>query len=95
MACSHCPNLAGKDLLATAKCHTLSNGVDMPLLGLGTWRLRGERLCSGIYGALQEGYGLIDTAALYENEEEIREILKKAGEPTICFCPAPLIIIVQ
>lgn len=74
------PNLAGKALLASAKCHTLCNGVKMPIMGLGTWRLLGTRLTNGVCGALQEGYGLIDTACIYGNEEEIREILKNVGE---------------
>lgn len=77
------PNLQGRDLLASAKCRTLANGVQMPLMGLGTWRLTGERLASGVCGALQEGYGLIDSAAVYRNEAEIRELLKKAGNPRV------------
>ncbi|CDI80285.1 hypothetical protein EAH_00014400 [Eimeria acervulina] len=74
-----CPSLAGVDLLAAAKCRTLYNGVKLPMIGLGTWRLRGDRLRSGVFGALNERYGLIDSAAVYENEEEIRELLKEAG----------------
>lgn len=75
-----CPSLAGVDLLAAAECCTLSNGVRMPVIGLGTWRLRGDRLRSGVFGALHERYGLIDTASVYGNEEEIRQLLKEAGE---------------
>lgn len=74
------PALAGKDLVASAKCHTLRNGVKMPIMGLGTWRLRADRLRAGLCGALHERYGLIDSAAVYGNEEEIRELLKEAGE---------------
>ncbi|XP_026194237.1 uncharacterized protein LOC34621298 [Cyclospora cayetanensis] len=77
------PGLAGTDLLASAKCHTLHNGVSMPLLGLGTWRLHGNKLRGGVFGALQEQYGLIDTASVYENEAEIRELLKEAGNPRV------------
>lgn len=78
-----CPNLTGKDLITAAKCFTLSNGVQMPIMGLGTWKLNGEKLYKGICGALSEGYALIDTAALYNNEKEIREILKEAGNPRV------------
>ncbi|KAL8443189.1 hypothetical protein Emed_006928 [Eimeria media] len=74
-----CPNLAGKDLMSAAKSLFLHNKVQMPLLGLGTWRLRGEKLKAGVWSALQEGYGLIDTAAVYGNEEEIRDLVKEAG----------------
>lgn len=76
-----CPSLAGVDLLAAAKCRTLYNGVKLPMIGLGTWRLRGDRLRSGVFGALNERYALIDSAAAYGNEEEIRELLKEAGSP--------------
>lgn len=77
------PHLAGKDLLASAVRCKLHNGVEMPLLGLGTWRLHDDRLRSGVYGALEEGYGLIDTACIYGNEEQIRVLLEKAGEKTL------------
>lgn len=77
------PSLAGKDLLAAAKCCTLHNGVKIPFLGLGTWKLKGDRLRSGLYAALSENYGLIDTAAVYENEEEISMLLKQAGNPRV------------
>ncbi|CDJ49000.1 aldo/keto reductase family oxidoreductase, putative [Eimeria brunetti] len=78
-----CPSLAGVDLLAAAKCRTLHNGVQMPVIGLGTWRLRGDRLRSGVFGALNERYGLIDSAAVYGNEEEIKQLLKEAGNPRV------------
>ncbi|KAL8452517.1 hypothetical protein Emag_002306 [Eimeria magna] len=74
------PNLVGKDLMAAAKSQQLHNKVQMPVLGLGTWRLRGEKLQSGVWSALQEGYGLIDTAAVYGNEQEIRDLLEAAGD---------------
>ncbi|KAL8443191.1 hypothetical protein Emed_006930 [Eimeria media] len=77
------PHLEGKDLISAAKCCTLHNGIQMPILGLGTWRLNGDKLRSGVYGALKEGYGLIDSAALYHNEWEIRDLLKRAGNPRV------------
>lgn len=78
-----CPQLAGRDLLGSAKCNTLHNGLKIPFLGLGTWRLRGERLCRGLWGALQEKYALVDTAAVYGNEDEIRRFLDEAGNPRV------------
>ncbi|KAL8431840.1 hypothetical protein ACSSS7_005015 [Eimeria intestinalis] len=77
------PHLEGKDLISTSKCFTLHNGVQMPILGLGTWRLNGDKLRSGVYGALKEGYGLIDSATLYHNEWEIRDLLRRAGNPKV------------
>lgn len=79
MESGSCPDCKGRDLLAAAQCRRLHNGVEMPILGLGTWRLVGERAYKGINGALQAGYGLIDTAAAYANEQEIGDLLKKAG----------------
>lgn len=46
---------------------TLNNGISMPLLGLGTWDLRGEAGKQTIIQALQVGYRLIDTARMYGN----------------------------
>ncbi|KAL8452519.1 hypothetical protein Emag_002308 [Eimeria magna] len=83
MSGGEAPHLEGKDLISAAKCWTLHNGVQMPILGLGTWRLNGDKLRSGVYGALKEGYGLIDSAALYHNEWEIRDLLKRAGNPKV------------
>lgn len=70
----------GKDLLGAAPCVALRNGVQIPWLGLGTYRLRGEALDAAVAGAVAEGYGLIDSASIYRNEDEIRECLKRNGE---------------
>ena len=39
----------------------LHNGVDMPVVGLGTWDLRGETCERTVCAAIEEGYRLIDT----------------------------------
>lgn len=59
-----------------SQCLTLSNGVDFPLLGLGTWGLHGGELRAALESAVQAGYGLIDTASGYGNEVAIGQILK-------------------
>ena len=46
----------------------LNNGVRMPLVGFGTWTLRGETGKRCILDALETGYRLLDTAQMYENE---------------------------
>ena len=52
----------------------LSNGVKMPAIGFGTWIAVKED--PGIVSkAIAEGYRLIDTAAFYDNEEQIGESL--------------------
>ena len=49
----------------------LNNVVKMPILGLGTWTLRGKRAYQAVTWALEIGYKLIDTASFYGNEEDI------------------------
>lgn len=51
---------------------TLNNGVEMPLLGLGTYTLQGSVLDNAFGAAYDAGYRLFDTAVLYGNEEEYR-----------------------
>ena len=56
----------------------LSNGLQMPTVGLGTWRIRGtEETAFAVEKSLDSGYRLIDTAAMYENEADIGAALKK------------------
>ena len=54
----------------------LRDGHFMPLVGLGTWQLRGDRCTSIVKRALEGGYRLIDTADAYGNHEAIRDALK-------------------
>ncbi len=58
----------------------LSNGVKIPALGYGTWRMPGSDACvEAVLCALQTGYRHIDTAAKYENEESVGEAIRKSG----------------
>lgn len=50
---------------------TLNNGISMPLLGLGVYDMHAEEAINATRFALETGYRLIDTAAMYENEKEI------------------------
>ena len=45
---------------------TLNNGVTMPRIGYGVFRMT-----DAVVQAIQSGYRLIDTAAAYENEEAV------------------------
>ncbi len=54
----------------------LRDGHSMPLLGLGTWQLRGATCTSIVKRAVELGYRLIDTADAYGNHEAIRAALK-------------------
>ncbi len=58
---------------------TLNNGVKMPILGLGTYGLRGNDGQKAISQAIQIGYRLIDTAQMYGNEAQVGAALASSG----------------
>jgi diketogulonate reductase-like aldo/keto reductase len=63
-----------------ADCYTLSNGVKIPCLGLGTWQTRdGDEAISSVLAAIEVGYRHIDTARAYENEAGIGAAVKQSG----------------
>ena len=57
----------------------LNNGVRMPLVGFGTWTLRGETGKRCILDALETGYRLLDTAQMYENEGIVGAAVRESG----------------
>jgi len=56
-----------------------ANGAEIPLLGLGTWDLRGRTCARMVEAALRLGYRHIDTAEMYDNEREVGEGLHASG----------------
>lgn len=61
---------------------TLSNGVNMPQLGLGVYKMTdSDETIRAISYALEVGYKAIDTAAIYENEKETGEAIRQSGIP--------------
>jgi 2,5-diketo-D-gluconate reductase B len=56
-----------------------AHGARIPLIGLGTWDLRGRTCARVAEQALRLGYRHIDTAELYENEREVGEGLHASG----------------
>lgn len=62
-------------------CTTLSNGIQMPLLGLGVYDMYNEEAERAVINALEIGYRLIDTASLYNNEKEIGNAVKESRIP--------------
>ena len=60
---------------------TLNNGVEMPLLGLGVYDMYGKDAEQAVSWALEMGYRLIDTAAMYNNEKEIGNAIRASGIP--------------
>ena len=57
----------------------LNNGIKMPLVGLGTWDLRGDECIGSVKDAIDLGYRLIDTAQMYENEKEVGIGIRNSG----------------
>ncbi len=58
---------------------SLPGGALMPLVGLGTWQLRGAEATQAVLWALEDGYRLLDTATMYRNEAEIGAALQESG----------------
>ncbi|OCT84068.1 uncharacterized oxidoreductase YtbE [Xenopus laevis] len=76
--------MEGGDTAGSKHSVTLNNGVSMPLLGFGTFRLRGlENLIRAVDAALACGYRSFDTASVYRNEGDLgcalRQLLPKYG----------------
>ena len=59
----------------------LNNGVRMPVIGFGTWDIRGTSGIRAVAEALETGYRLIDTAQMYDNEEIIGQAVRESGIP--------------
>ena len=57
----------------------LGGGVVMPMVGFGTWQLRGRRGYDAIRYALETGYRHIDTATMYRNEDEVGQAVQESG----------------
>ena len=58
---------------------TLNDGLVLPQIGLGTYKLTGEDGVQSIINALHEGYRLIDTATRYNNEGEVGQAIAQSG----------------
>jgi 2,5-diketo-D-gluconate reductase B len=58
-----------------------AKGARIPLVGLGTWDLRGRTCARVVEQALRMGYRHIDTAEMYDNEREVGEGLRASGVP--------------
>ena len=56
-----------------------ANGAEIPLVGLGTWDLRGRTCARMVEQALRLGYRHVDTAEMYDNEREVGEGLHASG----------------
>lgn len=59
----------------------LRNGADLPLVGFGTWQLRGKDAYRAVRQALEVGYRHLDTATFYGNEEEVGRAVRDSDVP--------------
>lgn len=58
---------------------TLSNGVEVPQLGLGTWLIKEGDAVDAVRSAIELGYEHIDTAQVYGNERGVGEGIRQSG----------------
>lgn len=59
--------------------YTLSNGVEIPKIGLGTWFISDETVAQAVRDAIEIGYRHIDTAQAYGNERGIGEGIRSCN----------------
>ena len=61
----------------------LSNGVKIPIIGFGTYKLQNENdeACNIVEEAINAGYRSIDTASFYNNEEGVGKGIRESGLP--------------
>ena len=60
---------------------TLTEGSRIPLLGFGTWQLKGQDAVGAPSAALATGYRHLDTATVYGNEGEVGRAIAESGVP--------------
>ncbi|HIW29261.1 MAG TPA: aldo/keto reductase [Candidatus Luteococcus avicola] len=59
--------------------YTLSNGFEIPKLGLGTWFIDDDKAAEAVRAAIEVGYRNIDTAQAYGNERGVGEGVRTSG----------------
>ncbi|WML53566.1 aldo/keto reductase [Neobacillus sp. PS3-12] len=60
---------------------TLNDGLTLPVIGLGTYTLKGNEGANSIQSAIDSGYRLIDSAYNYENEGTVGAALRRSSVP--------------
>jgi 2,5-diketo-D-gluconate reductase A len=59
--------------------YQLNDGNSIPVVGFGTYPLRGPEGVAAIRAALDHGYRLLDTAVNYDNEAEVGQAVRESG----------------
>lgn len=57
-----------------------ANGASIPVIGLGTWTLRGKECTRLVEQAIAAGYRHVDTAQMYDNEKAVGEGIRASGK---------------
>lgn len=66
--------------LSLSSTAALANGVKMPMVGLGVFKVeKEEELITAVKAAIEIGYRSIDTASIYGNEEWVGEAIRQSG----------------
>jgi len=60
---------------------TLNDGLTLPVIGLGTYKLKGSEGAGAIQTAIEMGYRLLDSAYNYENEGTVGEAVRRSSVP--------------
>lgn len=64
--------------MSTNKYIKLNNGIEIPQIGFGCWKVKKETCAQQVYDAIKCGYRLFDGAMDYGNEKEIGEGISRA-----------------
>ena len=60
----------------------LNNGIEIPVMGFGTYKLTNKKsVRESVTAALEAGYRLIDTAQMYGNEKYVGAAVRESGIP--------------
>ncbi|MFC6714208.1 aldo/keto reductase [Branchiibius cervicis] len=65
--------------IATTSLATADGSRDLPLIGLGTYPMKGQECADAVASAIGVGYRLIDTAAQYGNEDGVGQGIRDSG----------------
>ena len=65
----------------TIPTFTLNDGLVVPQIGLGTYKLNGDEGVASLISGIDAGYRLLDSAHRYNNEEEVGRAVRECGVP--------------